>query len=104
MAHLLDCKWHFDTARRKHQQALRASPDDVLTYFHYGLHLLATDAPHEAVAAFASARELNPFSPNLSVMLARAASLASGDPATQSHKPAQLTPPIQAVHKPICIC
>ncbi|AIY41682.1 hypothetical protein LT85_2524 [Collimonas arenae] len=80
IAHLLDSKWHFDVARLRHQQALRMSSNDALTYFHYGQHLLAINAPLEAVDAFDTARELNPFSPNISVMLARASSLASGDP------------------------
>ncbi|AIY41676.1 hypothetical protein LT85_2518 [Collimonas arenae] len=81
IAHLLDCKWQFGEARLMHEQALCAAPEDMLTHFHYGLHLLATNAPIEAVSAFRCAIELNPFVPNLSLMLIRAMTFAGADPA-----------------------
>ncbi|MEO6917492.1 MAG: hypothetical protein ABI171_00340 [Collimonas sp.] len=81
MGHLLDCKWRFGEARIMHEQALRLTPEDAVAYFHHGLHLLATNAPAEAVTAFRCAVELNPFSPNLSLMLMRAMALCGVDPA-----------------------
>jgi len=79
IGHLLDCKWQFDEARLRHEQALRMYPDDAVTYFHYGLHLLATNAVIEARHAFGRAVQLNPFSPILAVMHARAIGLAGAD-------------------------
>lgn len=98
---LLDCKWHFDEARLKHEQALSASPDDAVTHFHYGLHLLATNAPREATGAFRRAAELNPFSPNLSVMFARATALAGeypGDTVMQARSIYQAFPHSQQAY------
>jgi DNA-binding winged helix-turn-helix (wHTH) protein len=78
-ANLLDCKWHFDEARCLHEQALLLSPEDPVSHFNYGLHLLATSAPADAVAAFRCAVELNPFSPEQSIMHARSLAAAGAN-------------------------
>lgn len=75
-ANLLDGKWHFNEARLMHEQALRLSPESPVAYFNYGLHLLATGAAGDAVTAFRSAIELNPFSPEQSIMHARSLAAA----------------------------
>jgi len=75
-AHLLDGKWRFDEARPMHEQALRLSPENPVAHFNHGLHLLATGAAADAAAAFQSAIELNPFSPEQTIMHARALAAA----------------------------
>ncbi|AIY41283.1 hypothetical protein LT85_2125 [Collimonas arenae] len=76
---LLDCKWDFHEARLRHKRALAMFPDDATANLNYGLHLLIEGAYSDAVAVFRTAVELNPFSPHLAVILARAGALASGD-------------------------
>ncbi|WP_211475087.1 winged helix-turn-helix domain-containing protein [Collimonas humicola] len=75
-ASLLDDKWQFGEARLLHEQALRLSPENPATHFNYGLHLLATGAAANAVMAFRSAIELNPFSPEQSIMHVRSLAAA----------------------------
>ena len=75
-ANLLDGKWQFNEARRMHEQALLLSSQNPATHFNYGLHLLATGAAADAVTAFRSAVELNPFSPEQSIMHARSLAAA----------------------------
>ncbi|WP_211473490.1 winged helix-turn-helix domain-containing protein [Collimonas humicola] len=75
-ANLLDGKWQFNEARFMHKQALLLSPENPVTHFNYGLHLLATGAVADAVTAFSSAIELNPFSPEQSIMHARSLAAA----------------------------
>ncbi|MQR02743.1 winged helix-turn-helix domain-containing protein [Glaciimonas soli] len=79
--YLLDCKWHFDEARVAHEQALQMSPDDDVAYYHYGFHLIYTNASPAAVDAMRSAVQRNPFSPNIAVGLVRACACANMDPA-----------------------
>ncbi|MQR00197.1 hypothetical protein GEV47_05815 [Glaciimonas sp. GS1] len=78
--YLLDCKWHFDEARMAHEQALQMSPDDDVAYSRYGFHLLNSQAPSEAIGAFRTAVQLNPFSPTVAVGLVRAYAFANMDP------------------------
>jgi tetratricopeptide (TPR) repeat protein len=75
-AYLLDGKWQFDEALLMHEQALLLAPENPSTHFNYGLHLLATGAAVDAAMAFRSAVELNPFSPEQSIMHARALAAA----------------------------
>ncbi|WP_228124812.1 winged helix-turn-helix domain-containing protein [Glaciimonas soli] len=75
-ANLLDCKWQFNEARHIHEEALRLSPENSVTHFYYGLHLLSTGAPADAVTAFRSAVELNPFSAEQAIMHARSLAAA----------------------------
>ncbi|PFH11792.1 hypothetical protein BCF11_4254 [Collimonas sp. PA-H2] len=75
-AYLLDGKWRFNEARLMHEQALLLAPESPATHFNHGLHLLATGAAADAVTAFRSAIELNPFSPEQSIMHARALAAA----------------------------
>ena len=75
-AYLLDGKWRFNEASRMHEQALRLAPENPVTHFNHGLHLLATGAAADAVTAFRSAIALNPFSPEQSIMHARSLAAA----------------------------
>lgn len=75
-AYLLDSKWQFNEAWLMHEQALLLSPENPVTHFNRGLHLLATGAAADAVTAFRSAIELNPFSPEQSIMHARSLAAA----------------------------
>ncbi|AIY41263.1 hypothetical protein LT85_2105 [Collimonas arenae] len=79
--YLLDCKWHFDEARGAHEQALQMFPDDDAAFYRYGFHLLNRNAPSEAISAFRTAVQLNPFSPNMAGALVRAYACANIDPA-----------------------
>ncbi len=81
MGYLLDCKWHFDEVRGMHEQALQISPDDDVAYYCYGFHLLISNSPSEAISAFRTAIQLNPFSPHMAVALARAYACANINPA-----------------------
>lgn len=80
-AYLLDGNWRFDEARLMHEQALLLAPESPATHFNHGLHLLATGAAADAVTAFRCAIELNPFSPEQSIMHARAHAAAGASPA-----------------------
>ncbi|MGH6625288.1 MAG: winged helix-turn-helix domain-containing protein [Burkholderiaceae bacterium] len=71
-AHLLDCAWRFDEAAVLHARARQTSPQDAATHYYHGWHLLAMARPREAVQALETARRLNPFSVNISIMQARA--------------------------------
>lgn len=71
-AHLLDCAWEFDEARLYHAQAREFEQRDPATHYHYGWHLLARNEPLRAIEALNVACDLVPFSPALSIMLARA--------------------------------
>jgi tetratricopeptide (TPR) repeat protein len=76
--HLLDCLWNFSDARAFHQRALNTSPDDSASHHNFGWHLLATNAPQQAIAAFEQARTLAPFFLPSTIMLARAC-MMTGD-------------------------
>ena len=78
-AHLLDCAWRFDEAATLHAQALQHCQEDVATHYYRGWHLLATAHPREAVLALRAASSLNPFSVNVTILLARALAFA-GEP------------------------
>jgi DNA-binding winged helix-turn-helix (wHTH) protein len=71
-AHLLDCAWRFAEAAALHARAAHSAPQDAATHYYHAWHLLALARPHEAVAALATARRLNPFSFNIATLLARA--------------------------------
>jgi DNA-binding winged helix-turn-helix (wHTH) protein len=71
-AHLHDCAWEFDLASELHERALLFNPVSALTHYNYGWHLIACNNFEGAVAALKKASELAPFSPAISVMLARA--------------------------------
>ncbi|AMP15304.1 TPR repeat family protein [Collimonas pratensis] len=75
-AYLLDSKWQFNEASLMHEQALLLAPENPVTHFNHGLHLLATGAAADAVTSFRSAIELNPFSPEQSIMHARSLAAA----------------------------
>ncbi|MES2581724.1 MAG: winged helix-turn-helix domain-containing protein [Pseudomonadota bacterium] len=72
MAHLLDCTWHFAAAADMHAQAAQTSALDASAHYYLGWHLLATGQATQAVAALRQAQQLNPFSVNVAILLARA--------------------------------
>lgn len=80
MAHVRDTRWHFHAARAQHEQAVLISPDDATIRFNFGWHLLAVARPEEALKQFERAYTLNPYSPVISIMLARAAACADDLP------------------------
>ena len=71
-AHLLDCAWQFDAAATAHALASKGATGDAATQLYLGLHLLYTGRAQDAVHSLRTARQLNPFSVNVSVLLARA--------------------------------
>lgn len=71
-AHLLDCAWRFDEAAHSHVLALQDASGDAAAHMYHGLHLLYTGQAQEAVRALRSARQLNPSSVNIAILLARA--------------------------------
>lgn len=100
-AYLLDGKWQFNEARRMHEQALLLSPENPATHFNYGLHLLATGAAADAVTALRSAIELNPFSPEQSIMHARsqaAAGASASDIVEHARETHRIHPDSQQVY------
>jgi DNA-binding winged helix-turn-helix (wHTH) protein len=100
-ANLLDGKWQFNEARLMHEQALLLAPQNPATHFNYGLHLLATGAAADAVAAFRSAIELNPFSPEQSIMHARslaAAGASASDIVEHAREAYRIHPDSQQVY------
>lgn len=80
MAHVRDTRWHFHAARAQHEQAVLIAPDDATIRFNFGWHLFAVGKPDEALKQFERAYKLNPFSPVISIMLARAAAGADDIP------------------------
>lgn len=80
MAHLQDTRWRFREARMQHERAVLAAPDDATIRYHFGWHLLAVNKPLDAIRQFERAIKLNPYSPVISTMLARAAASAGDIP------------------------
>ncbi len=80
MAHLLDCTWQFGAAAALHTQILQTGAQDASSHYYHGWHLLATGQAPRAVAALRLARQLNPFSVNAAILLARALTFV-GEPA-----------------------
>jgi DNA-binding winged helix-turn-helix (wHTH) protein len=100
-AYLLDGRWQFNEARRMHELALLLAPENPATHFNFGLHLLATGAAADAVTAFRSAIELNPFSPEQSIMHARslaAAGASANDIVEHAREAYRIHPDSQQVY------
>jgi DNA-binding winged helix-turn-helix (wHTH) protein/Flp pilus assembly protein TadD len=71
-AWLFDLAWRFDAAEQGYRQALAAASGDADALFLHGWHQLALGDPDGAIERFGQAAALQPFSPLLRAIRARA--------------------------------